>query len=64
MREVELWSRMDEALGESYARVWAENTVLADLGSRTVVEAIAAGLDSKRIWRAVWAQLELPARDR
>lgn len=64
MREVELWSRMDEALGENYARVWAENTVLAELGSRTVIEAIAAGLDSKRIWRAVWAQLELPARDR
>lgn len=64
MREVELWSRMDEALGAGYARVWAENTVLADLGSRTVVEAIAAGIDSKRIWRAVWAQLELPARDR
>lgn len=60
VREVELWARMDAALGPAYSRVWAENTVLADLGSRTVVEALEAGIGCKRIWRAVWAQLELP----
>lgn len=51
---------MEEVLGPGYVRVWAENTILAELGSRTVVEALAAGISSKRIWRAVWAQLELP----
>ncbi|NLE96540.1 MAG: DUF3046 domain-containing protein [Propionibacterium sp.] len=60
MREVELWRRMEEVLGAGYVHTWAENTVLAELGSRTVDEAIAAGINSKRIWRAVWAQLELP----
>ena len=49
-------------LGHDYAPVWAENTVLAKLGSRTVVQAIADGIDSKRIWLAVWEQLELPQR--
>lgn len=51
---------MEEVLGAGYVHTWAENTVLAELGSRTVDEAIAAGINSKRIWRAVWAQLELP----
>ncbi|MDR2896821.1 MAG: DUF3046 domain-containing protein [Propionibacteriaceae bacterium] len=59
MREGELWARMESALGASYAHAWAELVVMADLGGRTVVEAIGAGVDFKRIWRAVWAQLEL-----
>lgn len=63
MREVELWTRMDKALGADYARYWAQQVVLAELGSRTVVEAIAAGLPFKQIWRAVWRQLELPQSD-
>lgn len=62
MREVELWARLNDVLGYDYASVWAENTVLAQLGSRTVVQAIADGIDSKRIWLAVWEQLELPQR--
>jgi hypothetical protein len=38
--------------------------VLADLGGRTVEEALAAGVPPKQVWRAVWAALELPARER
>ena len=53
---------MNEVLGEDYSRVWAENTVLAELDSRTVEEALAGGVDSKTIWRAVWQQLELPMK--
>ncbi len=55
---------MDDALGSSYARSWARQHVLGELGERTVDEAFAAGLDAKTIWRAVWRQLELPPRDR
>lgn len=64
VREVEFWIRLDEVLGEQYARVWAENMVLSGLGSRTVNEALAHGVDCKRIWRAVWEQLELPEQVR
>lgn len=60
MREAEMWARMAEVLPAGYAGVWAEQVVLADLGGRTVREALAAGVPCKRIWRAVWAQLELP----
>ncbi|MDF1487949.1 DUF3046 domain-containing protein [Tessaracoccus caeni] len=60
MREAEMWARMAEVLPGGYSEVWADQVVLADLGGRTVREALTAGLPCKRIWRAVWAQLELP----
>lgn len=61
VREVELWERMNEVLPGGYAATWADSVVLEELGSRTVREALAAGLPCKRIWRAVWKQLELPS---
>lgn len=64
MRHTEFWKRMDAALGEAYARVWAESIVLRDLGGRTVQEALATGAEPKQVWRAVWAALDLPARER
>ncbi|HEY6934502.1 MAG TPA: DUF3046 domain-containing protein [Marmoricola sp.] len=64
MRHTEFWSRMEHALGPAYARSWAGQQVLAELGGRTVDQALAAGEDPKVVWRAVWAALELPARDR
>lgn len=64
MRETELWRRLEHHLGANYALSWAENYALAPLGGRTVREALAAGMDVKAIWRAVWAALELPASAR
>jgi hypothetical protein len=55
---------MEHALGPAYARSWADQHVLSELGGRTVVEALAAGEPPKVVWRAVWAALELPARER
>jgi hypothetical protein len=55
---------METALGPAYARTWAEQHVLGELGERTVVEALAAGEPPKVVWRAVWAALGLPARER
>lgn len=64
MKHTEFWDRMDSALGEGYARFWAEQQVIADLGSRTVVQALDAGEPPKAVWRAVWRVLDLPPRDR
>ena len=55
---------MDAALGPAYSRSWASMFVLADLDGRTVDEALAAGVSPKEVWRAVWAVLGLPARER
>ena len=64
MRHTEFWARMDEALGSSYARAWAEQHSISELGSRTVVEALAAGEQPRQVWLAVWRTLGLPPRDR
>jgi hypothetical protein len=55
---------MEQALGPAYARSWAEQHVLGELGERTVVESLDAGEAPKAVWRAVWAELGLPPRDR
>ncbi len=52
---------MDGALGPAYARAWAEQFVLGELGGRTVAEALAAGEPPKQVWAAVWRSLELPS---
>jgi hypothetical protein len=55
---------MEDALGVAYARTWATQFVMADLGGRTAQEALDAGVPPKAVWSAVWTALELPARDR
>jgi DUF3046 family protein len=64
MRHTEFWSRMESALGSSYALSWARQYVLADLGERTVTEALDAGEPPKAVWAAVWRALELPPSER
>ena len=64
MRHTEFWARMEHALGPAYARTWAEQQVISDLGHRTVVEALDAGQTPKEVWRAVWERLWLPASER
>ncbi len=55
---------MEQALGVAYARSWADQHVMGELGERTAVEALAGGETPQRVWRAVWAELGLPARER
>ncbi len=64
MRLTDFWERMRAELGETYAESYAKDTVIAELGSRTVEQALAAGEDTKTVWRAVCAALELPASKR
>jgi hypothetical protein len=64
MTETELWLRLQQHLGPAYCRVWAGEYSLAELKDRTVAQALRDGVPCKRIWRAVWAALELPVRER
>jgi hypothetical protein len=64
VRHTEFWARMEQALGSSYARTWAEQFVMPQLGNRTVQEAIDSGEPPKQVWRAVWQTLELPASEK
>lgn len=64
MRHTEFWSRMESALGPAYARSWAEQFVIGELGERTVAEALDAGEPPKAVWGAVWRALGLPPSER
>ena len=64
VRHTELWSRLEAALGDAYAGVWADTQVIAGLQGRTVNEALAQGEDAKVVWRAIWRHLDLPDRER
>ena len=64
MRHTEFWSRMEHHLGPAYSRTWAHEYVLADLGGRTVEQALSEGETPKRVWRAVWEALDLPPSEK
>jgi hypothetical protein len=55
---------MEDHFGEGYARSVARDHVLARLGGRTVEQAIAAGEPTRKVWRAVCDEFEVPARKR
>jgi hypothetical protein len=60
MRLTDFWNRMDERFGATYARSLATDYRLPLIG-RTIDEAIAAGVETKDIWRAVCDEFEMPA---
>jgi len=60
MRLTDFWNRMDERFGAAYARSLAADYRLPLLG-RTIDEAIASGVETKDIWRAVCQEFEMPA---
>ncbi|HEX3611801.1 MAG TPA: DUF3046 domain-containing protein [Sporichthyaceae bacterium] len=60
MRLTEFWSRMNDQFGPGYAESFARDYVVAQLGGRTVEQALAAGVDVRTVWRAVCAAMELP----
>jgi hypothetical protein len=64
VRLSDFWLRMQAELGETYAESYARDVVISELGGRTVHQALAAGEDTKTVWRAVCAALDLPANRR
>ncbi len=64
MRLTDFWERMERRFGPSYAHSLAQDHVLSALGGRTINQALAAGVDAKRVWAAVCETFEVAARDR
>ncbi len=60
MRLSEFWQRMRAQFGDTYATSVAKDHVLAELGGRTVEQALADGEDAKRVWRAVAEEFDVP----
>lgn len=55
---------MEAKFGQSYARSYAADQVLAQLGGRTVDQALDQGEDAKHVWRAVCDATAAPASER
>lgn len=51
---------MAQEFGEVRADMLSRDHVLSELGGRTVDQALAAGLSTKEIWRAVCNAFEVP----
>ena len=62
MRLTVFWQRMSEQFGEAYAESVAKDYVMAELGGRTVDQALSQGESTKRVWAAVCANFEVPDR--
>jgi hypothetical protein len=53
VRLTDFWSRINEVFGAAYARSLATDHSFAELGDRTIEQAIAQGVGTATIWRAV-----------
>jgi hypothetical protein len=64
VRLTDFWARLEQAFGGPYARSLAADQAFAELGGRTIDEAIAEGVDIATVWRAVVATYpdRVPAR--
>ncbi len=55
MRLTDFWARLEQSFGPGYAGSIAADQVLAQLGGRTIRQALAEGEQTHVVWRAVCA---------
>jgi hypothetical protein len=60
VRLTAFWERMRAQFGDTYAESVAKDHVLAALGGRTASQALADGIDTKTVWRAVCETFSIP----
>lgn len=63
MKLTDFWSRMEHHFGAMYARSWAKDTYLEELGM-TPLQALEQGVETQVVWRAIWAHERLDAREK
>ncbi|MFA1539307.1 DUF3046 domain-containing protein [Actinomadura monticuli] len=61
MRLTVFWDRMNQQFGESYAQSVAKDYVMAELGGRTIEQALTEGVPAKKVWQAVVATFDVPS---
>ncbi|MFI2564554.1 DUF3046 domain-containing protein [Paenarthrobacter sp. NPDC089989] len=64
MRASDFWRLMDDEFGAGYSRVLAGSLVLAGVGGRTAVDALAAGFPPREVWIAVCDVQDVPLERR
>lgn len=64
MRVSEFWRAVDQVFGEAYGSVVTRDVVLEGLGGRSAVDALAAGVDARRVWDALCDSQDVPMERR
>ena len=64
MRLQEFWSRLDGQFGAMRAQSVARDHVFSELGGRTAVDAIEAGLPVRKVWLAICEAYDVPPKER
>ncbi|MDQ0826490.1 hypothetical protein QFZ60_002663 [Arthrobacter sp. B2I5] len=64
MRISEYWRLMDDEFGAGYSRVLSSTLVLGSVGGRTADQALASGVDPRKVWLAVCDVQDVPAERR
>lgn len=60
MRVSEFWRAVDQVFGEAYGSVVTHDVVLEGLGGRSAVDALAAGIEARRVWDALCDSQDVP----
>ena len=60
MRVSEFWQAVTDEFGESYGCTISRDLVLVEVGDRTAIQAIAAGVDAREVWLALCAATDVP----
>jgi hypothetical protein len=55
VRLTDFWQRLEQTFGAGYAESVATDQNLPQLGGRTIREALAGGVETVTVWRAVCA---------
>lgn len=64
VRYSEFWDLVDAVFGRQIGRTLATDHVIEGLDDRTCVQALEAGEDPVRVWRALCEAQEVPAAQR
>ncbi|SOC50432.1 Protein of unknown function [Blastococcus aggregatus] len=64
MRLQEFWSRLDDRFGSMRAQSVSRDHLFSDLGGRSAVEAIDAGIPVRKVWLAICEAYDVPPRER
>jgi hypothetical protein len=55
---------MDDEFGPAYAASLARSQVMGDVGGRTAVDALEAGVPPRQVWLALCAAMDVPEERR
>ena len=64
MRLQEFWSRLDNQFGAMRAQSVSRDHLFSELGGRSAVEAIDAGVPVRKVWLAICEAYDVPPKER